>query len=814
MKKFYKVISLFIVFFVSFFGLTFKAEEVPIKDYDGEGYLIYDGTDEPLTINSEYNFEEKQFRGLWVSNFAGDVSSYSTEAAFKKEMTTLLDTMEYYHLNALIFHVRTHNNALYDSKLNARASFWSRVKFDQFDPLEWLISETHKRGIEFHAWMNPYRVKNSSNSYISGSDPQSNPASDPDNLLVCSSVTILDPGKENVKSFLISTVLEFINKYDVDAIHFDDYFYAEGCNDDKTYNENNPNGLNKADWRRENVNDFIRRLSVQIKSFNLRNNKSVQLGISPPGGWKNGNGKVTYDNNGHAITTGTLGNGFTSYDDYLYADSKAWVDNEWLDYICPQCYHDIQSGHFAETTDWWNKVVKYSDTNLYIGIGFYGPSNSWKDPEELKNELYWLNKLENVKGFAIYAYSALKKAYTGSNSLKKGQIDRVYRNILSKPTNLPTLRRYEFNKPQISEVLLTSDNSNFTFRFNNVLDAKYYLVYKDTTDISNLITRTWGEVSDNEVVLTVNEDCESNFIIVPVGFDNRLGEETIISKDDIKYKVTFTSSGKILKEYYVKSGETLEPVFDIDYSIYDVEYSSSYTNVTSNMTIEVTFIKKIEYVTVKYLDGDTYKEMEVEKTTDFESEALKLVPIVTGKRASGLIETSPDYYEVVYTDLVYSVTFLDFDGNVISLQEVKYNEKPIYPNLIEDERFIFLGWDYLGSITNDIVIWPLVEKNIKVTLVNYNNEVIRVDYYKKGEVLNLRTLLDVDFDGVYVYFIDKKMINDDITLESDLVIECHKSVAMNCEPIKKKGCKAGAISYYYLIGLLGVLVIFRRRKEI
>ena len=796
------------------FTLSFKAGEVYIEDYDGDGYLIYDGTSDYLTINSEYDYQDMQFRGLWVSNFAGDISSYSTEAAFKKEMTTLLDIMEFYHLNALIFHVRTHNNALYDSKLNARASFWSRVKFDQFDPLEWLIDETHKRGIEFHAWMNPYRVKNSSNSYISGSDPQSNPASNPDNLLVCSSVTILDPGKEVVKSFLISTVLEFLNKYDVDAIHFDDYFYAEGCNDDKTYNENNPNGLNKADWRRNNVNEFIRRLSIQIKAFNERNNKSVQLGISPPGGWKNGNGKVTYDEDGHAVTNGTLGNGFTSYGDYLYADSKAWVDNEWLDYICPQCYHDIQNGYFAETTDWWNKVVKFSNTNLYIGIGFYGPSNSWQDPYELRNELFWLNKLENVRGYAIYAYSALKKAYNATNTLKKGQIDRAYRDILSKPTNLPILRRYEFDLPKISEIEVKRSDTSITFTFTKDSRAKYYLVYKDNTEIVNEIARTWGEVSGDKVKITVSSECENTYIVVPVGFDNRLGEAKTISKDEIslEYEVRFINDGEVLRSYFVKAGESVNPQFDIDYDKYDIEYSCDFSNINSNLDVLVTFLEKVRMVFVLYLDGEEYKTKEFKYSDDLTSEVLAFIPDVLGKEIIGLKEVDSDNYVVEYRDIKFTVRFFDSYGDLIDTCEVLYGETPNYPTPPSLEGYKFVSWSNDGVVTSDLDLYPKYQELILVTLLDEEGRILSQEYYEENDSVDLRSILS---DKNYEFYIGDEKISDKYIVKENVIITCVEIKEIN-EPIDyKSGCKkASIINYYYLLGVLGALLVLRRRNEL
>ena len=164
-----------------------------------------------------------------------------------------------------------------------------------------------------------------------------------------SGVTILNPGEPEVREFLIDTVMELIENYDVDAIHFDDYFYANGVNDSKTYNKPgyNPKKLSLADWRREQVDIFIRDLSQAIRNFNIQNNRYVQLGISPTGIYKNasrrgfayGIGSTDYyDANGNFITSGSNTAGFQHSGDYLYADTKKWIDNEWIDYILPQTY--------------------------------------------------------------------------------------------------------------------------------------------------------------------------------------------------------------------------------------------------------------------------------------------------------------------------------------------------------------------------------------------------------------------------------------------------------------------------------------------
>ena len=812
-----KIFSIIILFLLIFSSITISAEEVRIKEYGSDNYLIYEGTNEYITINSEYNYEETQFRGLWVSNFAGDISSYTTEAAFKKEMTTLLDTMEYYHLNALIFHVRTHNNALYNSQLNPKASYWTRVNFDSFDPLEWLITETHKRGIEFHAWMNPYRVKSSNRTYITGSFPSINPASNSDNLLSNSSTTILDPGKEAVKSFLVNTCLEFVNRYDVDAIHFDDYFYISDCDDTKTYNENNPNGLSKADWRRNNVDEFIRRLSVQLKRYNENNNKCVQLGIAPGGTWKNGNGKVTYDSNGTAITTGSVGNSGGSYGDSLYADTKKWVDNEWIDYICPQCYHDIQNGLFCELTDWWNSVCKYKKTNLYIGLGFYGPGSHWQDPLELKNEMYWMNKLEYVQGFSLYAYSALKKAYNRTNNLKATQVDLIYDDVFKNDVLLPVLRRYDYEViDEVSNLLLFfNENYKITFDYNELV--KMYVVYKDSIDKDNIIYQGSGEIDliNNKVEIELKESNFDKLIVIPINYTNVLGKGSQITKEEVSHKITFIYEDEIIKEIYTKENSVDEPIFDFDYDNYDVVLSQELDNISSDLIVYVSLVEKTKYINVIYLvDGKEVNE-EFELTDKFPIDILDNIPEVLGKNINGLTEISEYLYKVEYSDIYYNVKFIGYNDELLLETLVLYGSNIDYPKVDDISGYYFVEWDYNDIISCDTIIHAIYQKYNVLTILDNNNQEVNRKECKDNELVDLKELINI-LDGSSVkFYIEDVECGEEIEIDKDTTVR-YEIINNNIDnPSQNSGCMDNSIvSIYALLFSLSMAIvffIFRRR---
>ena len=163
--------------------------------------------------------------------------------------------------------------------------------------------------------------------------------------------------------------MEVVENYDVDAIHFDDYFYISGTNDDATYAAYNPKGLGRADWRREQVNLFIEQLHDAMTEYNSKNNKAVQLGISPSGIYKNGNGSVS---------SGSNTSGFAHYGDYLYSDTYKWAKEGWIDYLLPQSYWAFEhpSAGYADVMSWWNKAFEGLDCLLYSGIGYYMADSS------------------------------------------------------------------------------------------------------------------------------------------------------------------------------------------------------------------------------------------------------------------------------------------------------------------------------------------------------------------------------------------------------------------------------------------------------
>ncbi|NLN50022.1 MAG: family 10 glycosylhydrolase [Acholeplasmataceae bacterium] len=422
------------------------------------------GCDKKDQYETETILDQREFKAVWISSFINEVP-YEDKEQFITYMEGVFEVLVYYGINALIFHVRTHNNAFYQSNINPLASWFSTVDFAEFDPLEWVIEESHKRGIEFHAWLNPYRV----GEYYVGDYPSENPASNPNNII---DGKILNPALENVRQHLYNTIIELVDNYDVDAIHFDDYFYIQ--------TDASPTS---ASARRENINILIEGIHNLLKEYNKNNNRYIQFGISPTGIYKNGNGIVNYDQDGKPLTTGSANTrGFEHYGNYLYADTVKWISEGWLDYLIPQVYwaRDTKAAPFESVLSWWDKVVKHLDINLYSGIGVYMADENrdgWgSNTSELDEQFKIIeNKLSNVKGYSIFSYKHLNNGYINS-SLKSGyQIRKAYRDEMRRKIKVPPIisSMTPVILPEVKNLVLQDG----FLKWDGVNGAKFYYIY-------------------------------------------------------------------------------------------------------------------------------------------------------------------------------------------------------------------------------------------------------------------------------------------------------------------------------------------------
>jgi len=561
-----KILSFLLVFLlIGIFSFTLVED---VNGYNTDLYttitldsgveLTYRNSNEKVLRLKEFDYPTQELRAAWVSHLVGSMPSYSSESKWKSDYTYILDVMQEHGLNCIIFHVRTHNNAFYPSEYNPVASWMRNCDFESFDPLKWTIEETHRRGMEFHAWLNPYRI---ADSYIVGDYPESNPASDEANILFGDSGKILDPGLPNVREFLVNTCMEVVENYDVDAIHFDDYFYISGADDTETRKKYNTEGLSTADFRRKQVDIFIENLHNELAEYNKTNNKCVQLGISPSGVWLSGDGEVTYDNEGNAISNGSnTSTSFVHYGGYLFSDTVKWINEEWIDYIMPQMYWglNLKTASFAALTQWWSKIVKYKDVNLYCGLGIYMAaegSSGWpaNAENEIEDQLLNAAMYEEIGGISLYSYNYIKNSHKtivqGMNLIKNDYYKKyVPCDVKKAYSDMPTI--IPKNVKQTNNVISWDADS----------EVRGYMVYKVdqgvTVDINNydhLYTYTPNasieidDLSKDYYIATVNKanvvsnpikvgdvDADADYIISLI---NNLPENITIEDKESIYKI-------------------------------------------------------------------------------------------------------------------------------------------------------------------------------------------------------------------------------------------------------------------------------------
>ena len=260
----------------------------PILKADGTN-LIYRGTNNNVMGLTNYEYKVQDFRSTWVATVSNlDIDKQTSIESYKANLKTIINDLKSWGMNAIIFQIRPMNDAFYESELNHWSEFLNNGEDPGWDMLGWLIEESHKAGLEFHAWLNPYRIAGGNVGSIeeyaqsvaakNALHGKNNLASNPDMLLKTSAGgLIFNPGEPAVRQFLIDTVAEIVENYDVDAIHFDDYFYAQLANDsaDNITMQKYPiAGINnKADWHSEQVTTFIRDLSNYLKiSFAIKCN--------------------------------------------------------------------------------------------------------------------------------------------------------------------------------------------------------------------------------------------------------------------------------------------------------------------------------------------------------------------------------------------------------------------------------------------------------------------------------------------------------------------------------------------------------------
>jgi uncharacterized lipoprotein YddW (UPF0748 family) len=488
---------------------------------------------------NQYAFSQsppkREFRGIWIASVANiDWPSRPdlTAEQQRNEFRAILNQHQKNGINAVIVQVRPAADAFYRSSFEPWSEWLTGEKAKapdpEYDPLTFMIEEAHERTMEFHAWLNPYRAIFDANRFYaekshvhldtlkghlkelieSDSSNTNGVLSDDDyrdlvQLLDLDTSILLyrhpewflqygnkiyfDPGIPKVQEHIYNVVGDIVERYDVDAIHMDDYFYPyriaglefPDSLSFKKYGTTYSEDL-KDFWRRENVNTIVQNLNKTIKAIK----PYVKFGISPFGVWRN----ASTDPAGSNTRAGQ-----TNYDD-LFADVLKWQKEKWIDYVIPQIYwhRGFNLADYETLARWWND--NSYDAQVYIGQGLYrvdgaSSTEAWRNPKEIPEQITLNRSLPNIQGSTFFSSKSMI-----NNPL--GVSDMLRENLYSHPALPPEMNHLSLPTPASPENLKVSDSKNgFLVEWDKVKEATYYVVYRfkgkkkgDIHDPSNIIS--------------------------------------------------------------------------------------------------------------------------------------------------------------------------------------------------------------------------------------------------------------------------------------------------------------------------------------
>ncbi|ACU73292.1 protein of unknown function DUF187 [Catenulispora acidiphila DSM 44928] len=438
---------------------------------------------------------KRQLRGAWiasVSNINWPSAPGLTAEQQQTELTGLLDAVVRMRMNAVYLQIRPAADALYASPYEPWSQYLTGTQGQDpgYDPLAFAVAEAHKRNLELHAWMNPYRV--STQPDPSRLVPTHPARVHPDWCVEYSGELYYNPGVPAVLDFDVQVITDVATRYDIDGIHFDDYFYPYPVGtadfpDDAAYAAYGADFPDKASWRRANVDKLVSTLQRELRAVK----PWIKWGISPFGIWRN---QAT-------DPLGSATNGLQSYD-ALSADTRGWIQKGWLDYVAPQLYWNIgfPVAAYDVLVDWWSKAVDGTGTQLLIGqtvskIGTPTPP-AWLDPNEMPNHLILNRRYPEVAGDIFFN---ITKLLTDPLGFQTRLIDDLY----EYPALVPEMFRHSGPAPErtaLTEAQPTSTGTRLRWLHlgrPHGVEAAYYAVYRfdgrppqpacDFTDAKNLL---------------------------------------------------------------------------------------------------------------------------------------------------------------------------------------------------------------------------------------------------------------------------------------------------------------------------------------
>ncbi|WP_393916700.1 glycoside hydrolase family 10 protein [Halostreptopolyspora alba] len=478
----------------------------------------------PEDCEVDSDLGKRDLRGSWITtvrNIDWPSEPGLSAQQQQQELRDQLDTLDHMDFNTAFLHVRPTADAVYSSDKEPWARYLTGEQGGDpgYDPLKFAVEEAHKRGLELHAWFNPYRagLKEPDLENLVEDHPLEQ---HPEWLVEYADEGYFDPGDPEVQQWVSDVVLDVVERYDVDGAHFDDFFYPypDGdahFDDDRTWEEYGDDFDSRAAWRRDNVNTLLEDVHTRIGETK----PWVQFGVSPFGIWRND----TTDPSGSATS------GLQSYDDQ-HADTRAWIDQGLVDYVLPQLYwqRGNEAADYEELVDWWSEQVSDSDVNLYIGQAAYmhGEEEDWTGEDSLSRQLDFNEEYSEVAGNVYFS----QKDLTGRAG---DAMDRVAEDHYRAPALPPEVSGGGDGPGRVTEVNAEHTGDSVELGWEPAEDARFYAVYRvpgedgarpcDLADATHLLDIV-GPDGDGAVSFTDAEPADEPVEYVVTALDNHRTE--------------------------------------------------------------------------------------------------------------------------------------------------------------------------------------------------------------------------------------------------------------------------------------------------
>lgn len=468
---------------------------------------------------------KREFRGAWIAtviNYDWPTKPGLTTSEQQSQLLALLDELKISGVNAVFFQIRTECDAFYQSEFEP----WSYYLTGEqgvapspfYDPLEFVINESHKRGMELHAWLNPYRAEKVIGTYPFVANHITK--THPEWILQINTYKFLNPGIPEVTDYVTKIINDVARRYDIDGIHLDDYFYPYPPDqitdqDAATFQLCNHGITNVGDWRRENTTALIAQINDSLKSIK----PYLKYGVSPFGIWKSG-----------------IPAGITGMDAYnvIYADAISWLKNGSIDYLAPQLYWPLGGGQdYAALNNWWSDSTTAYDRHLYVGQAAYKASSYGAN--EIPSEVNFNRNNPKCQGSIFFRAANFLENPKGMTDSLKYSLNRLYaippimnwKEANPVPPNAPTNLRYELNPARGKYEFVWNAPS---LASDGEAAARYALYRFETNpssvDGTNKIFGTTGETSlSTKFAKTLSTP--GNYFVV-TAFD-RLENESVMS---------------------------------------------------------------------------------------------------------------------------------------------------------------------------------------------------------------------------------------------------------------------------------------------